>query len=86
MWVEVRPPITRLAAQRPFNRKTGQQTMASTMANAKRNPNRLRQPNVLTFSTGARWCLVNLCEKHLFEIVEARRRHKRGYYFFLPAI
>jgi len=55
--VEVCSLITRLAAQRPFRRKIGQQTEEIAMQCANQELNRLRQPNVLPFSAGW-WCYL----------------------------
>ncbi len=60
MSVEVCLPITRLVAQRPFNRKIGQQTGEIAMQCANQDLNRLRQPNVLPFSTSWRCYPGNL--------------------------
>ena len=60
MSVEVCPPITKLAAQRPFNRKMGQQTEEIAMRNVNQDLNRLRQPNVLPFSASWRCYPGNL--------------------------
>jgi hypothetical protein len=46
---EVRPPITRLAAQQPFNRRTSQQTEEIAMGSTHSNVNRLRQLKVVSF-------------------------------------
>ncbi len=54
MSVEVCRPFTRLAAQRPFNRKTSQQTEEIAMRNVNQDLNRLRQPNLLSFSASWR--------------------------------
>ncbi len=54
MSVEVRRPFTRMAAQRPFDRKVGQQTEEIVMQRVNQIPNRLRQPNVLPFSASWR--------------------------------
>ncbi len=60
MSVEMCLPITRLAAQRPFNRKTSQHTEEIAMRNANQEPNRLREPNMLPFSASWRCYLGNL--------------------------
>ncbi len=53
-------PITRLAAQRPFNRKIGQQTEEIVMQRVNQTPNGLRQPNLLQYLVSGRWYLGNL--------------------------
>ena len=60
MRVEVCLPITRLAAQRPFNRKTSQQMEEIAMRNVNQGLNRLRQPNLLPYSASWRCYLGNL--------------------------
>ena len=58
--VEVCLPITRLAAQWPFNRKTSQQTEEIAMRNVNQDLRRLRQPYLLSFSASLRCYLGNL--------------------------
>ncbi len=60
MSVEVWPPITRLAAQRPFNRKINHPAEGIAMHNGNQDRFRLRQPNVLPFSASWRCYLGNL--------------------------
>ncbi len=50
MSVEVCRPFTRMAAQRPFDRKVGQQTEEIVMQRVNKILNRPRQRNVLPFS------------------------------------
>jgi hypothetical protein len=58
--VEVRPPITRLAVQRLFNRKSSHQAEDIAMQHANQGPSRPRQPNVLPFSASWRCYPGNL--------------------------
>ncbi len=60
MSVEAYPPITRLAAQWPFNRQISHQTEETAMQHANQDPSPLRQPNVLPFSASWRCYLGNL--------------------------
>ena len=54
MSVEVCPPMTRLAAHRPFGRKVGEQTEKFAMRSTHQKVNHLRQPHVLPFSASER--------------------------------
>ena len=54
MSVEVCSPVTRLAAERPFNRKTSQQTEQIAMRIVNQDLNRIRQRNLLPFSVNLR--------------------------------
>ncbi len=67
MSVGVRSPVTRLAAQRPFDRKTSQQTEEIAMRNVNQDLNRLRQPNLLPFLASWRCYPGNLGYLYLSE-------------------
>ena len=51
---EVYPPFPRLAAQRPFDQRTSQQSQEIAMRRANRGLSRLRKPNVLPLSVSWR--------------------------------
>jgi hypothetical protein len=46
--------MTRLLAQRPFNREIGQQTEEIAMQNANQDLSRLQDPNLLPFAASRR--------------------------------
>ncbi len=71
MSVEVCSPVTRLAAQRPFRRKIGQQMVEIAMQCANQDLPRPRQPNVLPFSANWRCYPGNLGYKALPRVLFA---------------
>ncbi len=50
--VEVRPPSTTSPTKRLLDRKTDQHTEETAVQKSNQDPNRLRQPNVPSFSVG----------------------------------
>ena len=67
MRAEVRPPIMRLVAQRPFNRKIGQQTGETAMKSTNHVLSRHQHPKVLPFRE------ISVRASHKYEVSEKSR-------------